>query len=163
MVQKKVLSALLALSIGLSASAALAQDDFDARSPQSLLAIAKGFGTATLLSDQLGDPKIEARLAGRSYSILFYQCSADKTRCDSFQFFWGMEKAGIAPEQINEWNRSKRFGKAYLDEEGDPILEMDVNVAHGVGYRNIEDTFDWWRVVLNEFYDEVIQPAARAR
>jgi hypothetical protein len=38
----------------------------------------------------------------------------------------------IALTEINEWNRSKRFGRAYLDDLGDPVVELDLLLGHGV-------------------------------
>lgn len=36
------------------------------------------------------------------------------------------------PDRINEWNRTKRFSRAYLDREGDPIIESDIDLEGGV-------------------------------
>jgi hypothetical protein len=55
---------------------------------------------------------------------------------------------------VNRWNRDYRFGKAYVDAEGDVILEWDVNLWGGVSPANLDDTFDWWRTVLSRM-DEV--------
>ncbi|HEY4168655.1 MAG TPA: YbjN domain-containing protein [Reyranella sp.] len=43
----------------------------------------------------------------------------------------GFSKKGVAPQRILDWNRDKRFGRAYLDKVGDPWVEMDVDVEHG--------------------------------
>ncbi len=59
-------------------------------------------------------------------------------------------------EEINAWNRDKRFGKAYLDDDGDPALEMNVNLRYGVSRKNFDDTVDFWRIVLKTFKEEVL-------
>ena len=41
-----------------------------------------------------------------------------------------------------------RFGKAYLDLDGHPTIEMNVNLSKGVSRENLDDTLDWWREVL---------------
>lgn len=34
--------------------------------------------------------------------------------------------------QINDWNRTKRLSRAYIDEEGDPVLEADLISDTGI-------------------------------
>lgn len=38
----------------------------------------------------------------------------------------------VLPGRINEWNRTKRFSRAYLDAEGDPIIESDIDLEGGI-------------------------------
>ena len=51
-----------------------------------------------------------------------------------------------------EWAR-----KAYLDDVKDPVVEMDVNLFGGVSTRNLEDTIDWWQLVLADFKLNVLE------
>ena len=53
--------------------------------------------------------------------------------------------------------RDKKFGKAYLDQDGDPRLEMTVNLDYGVTQRNLDDTFDWWTKALARFKRDVLK------
>jgi len=46
---------------------------------------------------------------------------------------------------------------AYLDDENDPIIELPVNLEKGVSAENLEETFDYWRIVLGSFVTEVIE------
>ena len=62
---------------------------------------------------------------------------------------------------MNAWNRDRRFGKAYIDADGDIAIEMDVNLWGGVTPKNLDDTFDWWRIVL-ERAGEVFEDAPAA-
>jgi hypothetical protein len=148
-------TALLATVLAVPAQA---QDKtlIDARDPARILKIAQKFGTAELTTDHEDDPKINARLGGTSYSIYFYGCKSG-VNCKAIQFYAGWDSGGeYTTKQLNEWNRNKRFGKAYIDSEGDPVLEMDVNLDSGVTVANLEDTFDWWKVVLKNFRTDVI-------
>ena len=54
-------------------------------------------------------------------------------------------------DKINEWNRSKRFSRAYLDADGDAVVEMDLNLRGGVTRDNIEANFSNWRLILDQF------------
>lgn len=38
----------------------------------------------------------------------------------------------VLPARINEWNRTKRFSRAYLDADGDPIIESDIDLEGGI-------------------------------
>ena len=127
----------------------------DAKNIDEILSIARGFGDAQIDKDSGGDPMIRGRIEGVSYRVFFYGCTQNRD-CRNIQFYAGWDAEGITVERLNEWNRNKRFGGAYLDGENDPILEMDVNLDYGVTRKNLEDTFDWWRVILGEFTKEVI-------
>jgi len=128
----------------------------DAGSPAAVLEIAKGYGSAELQSDGDGDPQIKGRLNGRMYSVLFYGCKKGKN-CGSMQFHWGIDLKNVPMSKVNEWNKTKRFGKAYIDDEGDLNLEMDVNLRHGVTRSNLDDTFDFWRLTVTSFYDQFVK------
>jgi hypothetical protein len=55
-------------------------------------------------------------------------------------------------ELINEWNRAQRFGRAYLDTENDPILEMDVDLDDGgLAPLLFIDNVEFWTSVLAKF------------
>jgi len=108
--------------------------------------------TATMENDSDGDPKISGKVSSTSFNVYFYGCT-DNTNCKSLIFKAGYNLSnGISAAKINEWNRNKRFSRAYIDDEGDPFLEMDVNLDYeGVGNENFQDTLDWWRVSVESF------------
>lgn len=123
----------------------------DAGRPERIVEIARGFGTAELEKDKTGDPKISGRMDGTRYVIFFYGCKGGKS-CKSIQFFASFEsKKQLGLLDLNEFNRSNRFTKVYLDKDNDPALELDMNLDGGVSKKNIDDTFDWWKTVLLNF------------
>lgn len=132
-----------------------AQDIISASDPKAILDIAKGFGRASLEKDKDGDPKIVGRINGKLYQILFFGCT-DNEDCDNIQFQAGWSNTKITLPQINRWNRGKRFGKAYLDADNDPVIEMDVNTDYGITRKNLEDTFDYWVKVLSSFKSDAL-------
>jgi hypothetical protein len=148
-------SAVCALALAGAIGAANASDLIDATDPNAILNIAKGFGSATLEKDSGGDPKIAGRIEGVKYGIYFYGCEAGKS-CTDIQFAAGWSDVKVSLEKINEWNRGKRFGKAYLDKVNDPMLELSVNINHGVSVKNLEDSFEWWKAIVNGFQQEVL-------
>ena len=44
----------------------------------------------------------------------------------------GDERARLAFEDINEWNRKTRLNTAYIDEEQDPVMESDLLANAGI-------------------------------
>lgn len=53
------------------------------------------------------------------------------------QGYYGLDAQGVSLEAINEWNRTKRFSRAYLDAERDPVLEADLDAAEGLTTRQV--------------------------
>ena len=140
----------------LAAPAAGAEETIDATDPERILAIAHSFGEAALTTDNLGDPLIEGRIGEKGYRLLFYGCSENRD-CKTLMFSAGWEDDDRTDEltdaMMADWNREKRFGKAYLDQDGIATVEMNVNLHGGVTRANLDDTIDWWRLVLAEFDD----------
>jgi len=147
------LLAFLSVSCSLALAQAQAQSLIDASNPQGILNIARGYGSADLTTDSTGDPKITGRTEGIAYSVWFYGCS-DGRNCKSIQFSSGWVSDRVSLRDVNRWNKTKRFGKAYLDDDDDPILEMNVTLDGGVSRSNLDDAFDWWKVVLVAFKNE---------
>ncbi len=72
--------------------------------------------------------------------ILYGQNSETKGEANSLKFrsAWGNSKK-LGDKAINAFNRKFRFVKAYLDHEGDPILESDI-LVEGSSPRYIQNT-----------------------
>ncbi len=139
-------------AVMLAAPAAGAEETIDATDPERILAIAHSFGEAALTTDNLGDPLIEGRIGEKDYRLFFYGCSEGRN-CKTLMFAADWQSADLTHEMMADWNREKRFGKAYLDEDGNATVEMSVNLHGGVTRLNLDDTIDWWRLVLAEFGD----------
>lgn len=136
------------------ASPAIGQDatliDGSSRGIDSIIEIARNFGSATFQTQANGNPRVSGRIDGVPYFAFFQNCSTSRD-CQDVNFFAGFLDAKVPIEQINEWNRTKRFGRAYLDPDGDAVIEMDVNLQAGVSSDNISATFNLWRLMLVQF------------
>lgn len=124
-----------------------------AQDPGSLVrALQKDGYAAKLGTDKVGDPMITSGVSGTAFQIFFYNCTSHKA-CATVTFHSGYDlKTNIGLEKINEWNRGKRFGRAYLDKENDPILEMDVDLDDGgVSHALFIDNIQFWASVLDDF------------
>jgi len=110
---------------------------------------------AQLGVDDAGDPMIDSTASGYKYRVLFYDCDG-KRGCGALEFWAGFDTEDEGDlARMNEWNLNKRFGRAYIDEEGDPIVSIHYNLAGGVTEANIEDMFEWWELVIAEFATHV--------
>ncbi|BBL94652.1 hypothetical protein TthHC11_21860 (plasmid) [Thermus thermophilus] len=64
---------------------------------------------------------------------------------------------GFTPEdrpdhaRLNGWNREKLFSRAYLDEDGDPVLEADLDLEGGVTNGAIRALLENFRDSMREF------------
>ncbi|MFV3074582.1 YbjN domain-containing protein [Niveispirillum fermenti] len=142
--------ALVGVSMLFSPVAASAATIISAANPQAIYEVARGFGAAEMGKDSTGDPKITGMIEGRKYNIIFSSCKNNKD-CKVIQFWAAWSASNVTQSQMNEWNKGRVFGKAYLDSDNDPNLELTVNLKGGVTKENLEDTFDWWRVALKSF------------
>lgn len=135
------------------ASSTIATAEITATDANVVMKAMQDFGlVATMGVDGQGDPKVSSRVSDTKFSVYFYGCQ-DNDNCSSILIKAGYDlNNGISALKVNEWNREKRFAKAYIDDEGDPFLEMDVNLDFdGVGNKNFEDTLDWWRLLVEDF------------
>ncbi|MBK0400162.1 YbjN domain-containing protein [Limibaculum sp. M0105] len=136
----------------------------DASDPQPISEIAWRYGPAPWRTDAMGDPRIEAEMAGIPYAIEFYGCDQGQG-CTDLRFVTRADlRDSDDPDkpasrqarvwQANRWNLERRFGKVSAGEEpGELILEMNATLAGGVTRQNLDAWFDWWRVALTEFQD----------
>jgi hypothetical protein len=145
----------LLLGLALSGGAA-AQALVSAENPAELATIIQDFGfQARLEKDNVGDPVIRSSSSGVEFSIYFYDCKSNK-RCKSLHFTAGYDLAdGTTLEAMQQWNADKRFASAYVDDENDPFLQMDVNTEGGITQENFEKTLDLWQSLKGEFEDYI--------
>lgn len=112
-----------------------------------------------LKSDKEGLPYIQSSKDERSFRIYFYDCDEGirLERCLSVQFYAAFTIGRPFPaDRMNEWNRTRRFARGYIDHEQDPTIEMDVNLAaDGMPSRLFKDTLDLWTEVFRSFDDFV--------
>jgi hypothetical protein len=121
--------------------------------PQSLVRALQEAGyTAKLGADKGGDPMITSSVSGTPFQVYFYNCTKNKD-CATVQFHAGYDlKTSPGLDKINEWNRTKRFGRAFLDKENDPILEMDIDLDDGgISAALFTDNLEFWASVLGDF------------
>jgi hypothetical protein len=67
------------------------------------------------------------------------------------QIYAGFKKPGTSLARINEWNSTKRYTRAYIDRDGDPVLEADLDLAGGSTPNAIAELFRTWSASVRLF------------
>lgn len=146
--------AALALGAALAFSAAPAHAELvNAKSPATIKAIVESQGwPATIVTKADEDPYIESSRNGLKFLVLFMNCD-DHKNCKTLQYYMGFNDAkDVSLDKLNKWNKEKRFARAYKDDEGDPVLEMDVDVDFaGIPRENIGETFNTWASLMDSY------------
>src|SRR5262245_44483911 len=115
---KRYAFALAVLAAGW-AGPALAQGQMvRAQDPNSVVRALQNAGySATLGTDGVGDPMVTSAYGGTTFQVFFYNCSNHR-ECATVQFHSGYDLSRtISLDTINQWNKSQRFGRAYLDND----------------------------------------------
>ena len=102
------------------------------KDPASLVAALQRAGYKAMLTYDEGKPEIESSAAGATYYLYFQGCDSKEGCSDlMLQSAYDLDKGAVSIEQMNAFNKDNRWARAYLDDEGDPILEYDVMFANG--------------------------------
>jgi hypothetical protein len=106
---------------------------------------------ATITNDGAGHTIVSSKLGETKFGVYMFDCNNAK-RCGSIQFAAGWPTNGKIPvTKVNEWNRTKRWGRAYLDDSGGMWLESDVDLTPGGTYELLNDMFATWKKSVEGF------------
>jgi hypothetical protein len=142
----------LAIIAGAIVALPAAAQNVDATRPETIVVALREAGyRAVLDKDNSGDPMVKSGAAGVDFSVYFYNCTANKA-CKTVQFHAGFVKKGVTLDTINTWNATHRFARAYLDDEKDPRIEMDVDLDHGgLPTKLFQANLATWDSLVGEF------------
>lgn len=70
---------------------------------------------------------------------------------DTLQLYAGFSGQKVTLSKINEWNRTKRFAKAYLDKRDDPVIESDLELTGGTTTQNVKEWMKTFVVALKAY------------
>lgn len=119
-----------------------------------ILNAARGYGSATLTTQSNGDPQITGKIDGITYQVYFRNCT-DGTDCEDLNFYLGFLDIKPGLEKVNEWNFNKRFSRAYLDQDEDACVEMDLDLVQGVTAEYLDAQFSLWNMVVTQYAEHV--------
>lgn len=69
--------------------------------------------------DILEERVIQIKVDGRTYTLYVYDD-------DDLQLYFGLTGYSVDAADLNEWNRTKRLCRAYIDSDDDPVVEADL-------------------------------------
>lgn len=155
------LRAALALGTAAALAAVPAHAELvNAKNPATVKAIVESQGwPATLVTKPGEDPYIESNRNGLKFLVIFMNCNDDHKECKTLQYYMGFSDAkGVSLDRLNEWNKTKRFARAYRDNENDPVLEMDVDLDFaGLPRENVGETFNTWASLMDSFREFIFE------
>jgi hypothetical protein len=61
----------------------------------------------------------------------------------------------VGHEFLSKFNSEVKFGRAYVDRDGDIAIQMDRNAAGGVSIQNIESDFDVFLLLISKFLSDI--------
>ena len=125
---------------------------------ETITEIARGYGEAELTTVDNGDPVIVGEMNAISYQLFFLDCTANRD-CRVLDFYAIWDTPGVELAVVNDWNRTQPFHKAYLGEDGLPVIELNLSTVGGMTRAQLVDAFDRWAVALAEFQRSVVEAA----
>jgi hypothetical protein len=117
---------------------------------QEMSDVLKAGGYPIEMSSWDGKPLINTSVNGIKFGVYFFECDPGG-RCQSILFSTSWSIPGISAARMQDWNRSKHFGRGYLSEQGTPFVEMDIDVHHGATTEALVSNLDRWKLVVKEF------------
>lgn len=141
-----------ALALSLAAAPAMAQDLVLATDGQAVASLIQGAGyQAQLERTDEGHPRIRSSSDGLNYTLYFLGC-ANNPACRAVQFQAGF-RMNTPPtiETINEWNRTRNIGHAYLGQDGQPRVAFFVPMEGGISRAAFDYAFRSWRTALSDY------------
>lgn len=151
MLKSTIAGGALALALTVSAQA---QTLLTGADTAEILNAARGYGSATLTTQGNGDPQITGKIEGITYQVYFRNCT-DNADCEDLNFYLGFLDIKPTLDDINDWNYNKRFSRAYIDQDGDACVEMDLDLVRGVTAEYLDAQFGLWAMVVSQFADHI--------
>ncbi|HMO79853.1 MAG TPA: YbjN domain-containing protein [Pyrinomonadaceae bacterium] len=76
---------------------------------------------------------------------------------ESLMFSSSFTDSKATLEKTNEWNRKAKYSRSYIDNDGDPVLELDLDLAGGVTDARIVDFLKTCRGAFVDWVSEVVR------
>ncbi|MEQ1929435.1 MAG: YbjN domain-containing protein [Parvularculaceae bacterium] len=134
----------------------------------ALLAMAPAGGA---LARGISKAEIARALSSEGYSVQDFQADklavtvgdytivvvVDGPDADVSYFTWfpSLSINQLGHEFLTKFNSEVKFGRAYVDSDGDIAIQMDRNSAGGVSIENIKSDFDVFVLLASKFLSDV--------
>lgn len=138
----------LSIAMMLATTSAWAAQLHDRYSDDELIQLIKDEGYSAVKKAKEGT--IVIKIDGRSY-VLFNKDDGD------LQAYYGASGLDISYRDINEWNKTKRLSRAYLDSDKDPVIEADLLANGGLTDENVTEFFRVFKISVKAFREFIIE------
>lgn len=143
------------LFVGLAAltlaAPALAQNVVADR--EQIASVLRGAGyKAEILGEPGSNRYISTGTGGNAFTIHMYGCNEDSESCKTVMFYAWFDDDPPSLEAMNQYSSSHRWGRFYIDEDGDAVIEMDLDLEDGgVAPELFIDNIEYWDAVLSNY------------
>lgn len=121
----KALCILFAYTVAFSGQAAESLQQFSRDQVEDILR-SEGYSAIKVVTDKSMILKID----GTAYGITVYDDG-------DIQCTYVLSTSDTKLETVNAWNQEKRLSRAYLDDDNDPTLEVDLDADAGVTEKHV--------------------------
>lgn len=73
----------------------------------------------------------------------------------TYRVWPGLSGSEVSHKLLNKFNNDVKFGRVYIDRDGDVTIQMDRNSAGGVSAENIESDFDVFLTLIDKFLSDL--------
>ncbi len=159
-----VAASLLVAAAAQAQSAPVPAGAITAADPASIVkALQAGGYRGAMKTNKTGQPYVESAANGSTFAIDLYNCDDNdkKIGCKTMLFStWWKPEPYLTVALANRYNSKSMFGRAYINDKSELVLELPVTTVGGINQANFEDLVDWWSNVDNEM-DKLIDEAAK--
>lgn len=99
--------------------------------------------SANMLVVRSGEHKVLIALRGADADVSY------------ITYFEGLSASDVGHDFLSRFNSEVKFGRAYIDRDGDVALQMDRNSAGGVTLGNVESDFDVFLMLISKFLSDL--------
>jgi hypothetical protein len=78
------------------------------------------------------------------------------------QLYYGISGVRLPVQAVNDWNRTRRLSRAYLDRDGDPVLEADLLANAGLQKEGITEFVRIFVQIASKYRGFVLAEGHRA-
>jgi hypothetical protein len=117
------------------------------------LLLSQGYRAQMETADD-GSPRLRSSSDGINFTIAFLGCEGGDCRAIMFTSSFRMDSPPTV-EAINDWNRTRNVGTAYLAGNGQPGLIFFIPMEGGISLTAFDYAFESWRVALADYAREI--------
>jgi hypothetical protein len=108
---------------------------------------------ATIEKSDDGNSFIQSSTSGYPFRVFFFGCDNDTPGCDTIQLYAGfLTDTSPSLKEMNSYTRDYRWGRVYIDNEDDPVIEMDIDLEDGgMPVALFKDNLEYWDFIMPKF------------